>query len=65
MISKFMMLNLTKFDESEVKYSLLKIPGLVAGDELQTSRKVDFFNGVDCLGQQIDIQTSCVGLFVF
>ena len=63
MISKFMTLNLTEFDESEVEYSL--IPGLVAGDEPQTSREVDVFNGVDCLGQQIDIQTSCVGLFVF
>ena len=56
MISNFMTLNLTKFDESEVKYSL--IPGLVAADELQTSREVDVFNGVDCLGQQIYIQTS-------
>ena len=57
MISNFMTLNLTKFDESEVKYSFVKF-GLVAGDELQTSREVDVFNGVDCLGQQIDIQTS-------
>ena len=59
MISNFMTLNLTKFDESEVKYSLLQIVGLVAADELQTSRgEVDCFNDVDCLGQQIDIQTS-------
>ena len=58
MISNFMTLNLTKFDESEVKYSLLKIPGLVAGDELQTSREVDIFNCMDCLDQQNDIHIS-------
>ena len=53
--------SLTKFDEGEVKYS----PSLVAGDELLTGWDEDVFNGVDGLGQQIDIHISWVLLVEF
>ena len=57
-IEQSLILSLTKFDESEVEYKI----SLAAGDELLVGGEEDVFNGVDGLGQQIDIHISWVWL---